>query len=163
MSLYDLDSLKVALHERGFRMTAQREKILHIFKELPQGDHLSAEELHVLLQQEAERISLSTVYRTLHLMTQMGLLRELELAEGHKHYELNLPSPYVHHHLVCLQCNRTLEFKNDQILKIASRQAQLQGYHMLDCQLTLHVMCPEALKRGSTNRLSKEWRCDRPS
>lgn len=161
MSLHDLNSLKSSLHQRGFRMTAQREKILQIFQTLTQGEHLSAEDLHRILLQQAERISLSTVYRTLHLMTHMGLLRELELAEGHKHYELNLASTNLHHHMVCMQCNLTVEFKNDQMFPIALRQAALHGYHVLDCQLTLHVICPEAVQRGIGTPLLKEWKCER--
>lgn len=158
-SPHSVEALRASLHQRGFRLTSQRQTILHIFQTLPQGDHLSAEELHQRLQQQGEHISLSTVYRTLHLMAQMGLLRELELAEGHKHYELNLPSPYQHHHLVCLQCNYTLEFKNDQILQAGAKQAQMHGYHLLDCQLTLHVVCPEVMRRG-LQKLPPDWICE---
>ncbi|NJO40326.1 MAG: transcriptional repressor [Cyanobacteria bacterium CRU_2_1] len=159
MSLHSVSSLKASLHQRGFRLTTQRQTILHIFQTLPQGNHLSAEDLHDRLRQQGERISLSTVYRTLHLMAQMGLLRELELAEGHKHYELNLPSP--HHHLVCIQCNQTIEFANDQIFQVSYKQAQAHGYHMLDCQLTLHVICPEAMHQGWHTTLPRGWICDR--
>jgi Fur family transcriptional regulator, ferric uptake regulator len=158
-SPYSIHALKASLHQRGFRLTAQRQTILNIFQTLTQGDHLSAEELHVILRRQGDRISLSTVYRTLHLMTQMGLLRELEFAEGHKHYELNLPSPYQHHHLVCVQCNRTLEFKNDLILKMGSKQTEAHGYHLLDCQLTLHVICPEAFTQNCRT-LPRGWMCD---
>lgn len=159
-SPHSIDALRASLHERGFRLTTQRQTILHIFQTLPEGDHLSAEDLHSRLQQQGERISLSTVYRTLHLMAQMGLLRELELAEGHKHYELNLLAPHQHHHIVCVQCNSTLEFKNEQILQVGVKQAQAHGYHMLDCQLTLHVICPEALERG-LHKPPQGWMCDR--
>jgi len=158
-SPHSINALKALLHQRGFRLTAQRQTILNIFQTLTQGDHLIAEELHIILRRQGERISLSTVYRTLHLMTQMGLLRELEFAEGHKHYELNLPSPYQHHHLVCVQCNRTLEFKNDLILKMGSKQTEAHGYHLLDCQLTLHVICPEAFTQD-WRTLPRGWMCD---
>jgi Fur family transcriptional regulator, ferric uptake regulator len=161
MSLHNPDTLKSVLHQRGFRMTAQRQKILNIFQTMTQGNHLSAEDLHELLKHDGETISLSTVYRTLHMMTQMGVLRELELAEGHKHYELN-PSPTdLHHHLVCMQCNRTVEFKNDLILQISEKQAKLNGYQMLDCQLTLYVACPEAVNQGMVTLIAKDWLCEK--
>lgn len=159
-SPYSINALKASLHQRGFRLTAQRQTILNIFQTLTQGDHLSAEELHVILRRQGERISLSTVYRTLHLMTQMGLLRELEFAEGHKHYELNLPSPDQQQHLVCVQCNRTLEFKDDLILKMGSKQTEAHGYHLLDCQLTLHVICSEAFTQD-WRTLQRGWRCNK--
>ena len=142
MSLYTATSLKAELNERGWRLTPQRETILNVFKHLPEGKHLSAEELYELLETEGEIISLSTIYRTVKLMARMGILRELELAEGHKHYELNQPYPHHHHHLICVRCNTTIEFKNDSILKIGNRQAQKEGYHLLDCQLTIHAICP---------------------
>ncbi len=142
MSFYTASSLKAELNERGWRMTPQREQILQVFQNLNKGHHLSAEDLYQLLQRENQHISLSTIYRTLKLMARMGILRELELAEGHKHYELNQPYPYHHHHLICVRCNKTIEFKSDSILKIGSKTAKKEGYHLLDCQLTIHAICP---------------------
>ena len=142
MSFYTSSSLKSELNERGWRLTPQRETILHVFQNLPKGKHLSAEDLYEFLKKEGEKISLSTIYRTLKLMARMGILRELELAEGHKHYEINQPYPHHHHHMICVRCNKTIEFKNDSILKIGTKTSQKEGYHLLDCQLTIHAICP---------------------
>lgn len=142
MSFYTAASLKAELNERGWRLTPQRETILQVFQNLPKGEHLSAEDLYELLQTQDERISLSTIYRTVKLMARMGILRELELAEGHKHYEINQPYPHHHHHLICVRCNKTIEFKSDPILKIGTKTAKKEGYHLLDCQLTIHAVCP---------------------
>jgi Fur family transcriptional regulator, ferric uptake regulator len=142
MADYTAASLKAELNERGWRLTPQREVILRIFQTLPQGNHLSAEELQERLKTEGEKISLSTIYRTLKMMARMGILRELELAEGHKHYEINQPAPHHHHHLLCVRCNKTLEFKNDQVLKIGAKAAEREGFHLLDCQMTIHAVCP---------------------
>jgi Fur family ferric uptake transcriptional regulator len=139
---YTVASLKAELNERGWRLTPQRETILQVFQNLPNGNHLSAEDLYDRLHAEGEGISLSTIYRTLKLMARMGILRELELAEGHKHYELNQPYPYHHHHLICIRCNKMVEFKSDSILKVGTKTAQKEGYHLLDCQLTIHAICP---------------------
>ena len=109
---------------------------------LAKGKHLSAEDLYNRLHAQGENISLATIYRTLKLMARMGILRELELAEGHKHYELNQPAPYHHHHLICVRCNQTIEFKNDSILRSGVKTADKNGYHLLDCQLTIHAICP---------------------
>ena len=91
MARYTPNAVKAELNEKGWRMTPQRETILHVFQNLPNGNHLSAEDLFKVLQNRGEKISLSTIYRTLKLMARMGILRELELAEGHKHYEINQP------------------------------------------------------------------------
>jgi len=139
--VYTAASLRAELNERGWRLTPQRETILQVFQNLPNGNHLSAEDLYEMLKQEGEVISLSTIYRTLKLMARMGILRELELAEGHKHYEINQPYHH-HHHLICVRCNKMIEFKNESVLKIGSKTAQKEGYHLLDCQLTIHALCP---------------------
>jgi Fur family transcriptional regulator, ferric uptake regulator len=141
MSLYTADSLKAELHERGWRLTPQRKVILDIFQNLAEGKHLSAEDLCDFLKEEGHDISLSTIYRTVKLMARMGILRELELAEGHKHYEINQPYHH-HHHLICVRCNQTIEFKNDSVLKIGEKISKKEGYHLLDCQLTIHAVCP---------------------
>lgn len=142
MAIYTATSLKAELNERGWRLTPQRETILQVFQNLPEGNHLSAEDLYNYLHRQGENISLSTIYRTLKLMARMGILRELELAEGHKHYEINQPAPHHHHHLICVRCNKTIEFKNDSVLKTGTKTAQREGYYLLDCQMTIHAICP---------------------
>lgn len=161
MSLYTAAALKAELNSRGWRLTPQRETILHVFQNLPKGNHLSAEELHLVLQQRGEAISLSTIYRSVKLMARMGILRELELAEGHKHYELNQPYPHHHHHLVCIQCNRTIEFNNDSVLKQGLKQSEKAGFQLIDCQLTVLTICPEALRMGWPSSLPSNWSCSR--
>jgi Fur family ferric uptake transcriptional regulator len=161
MTAYTASSLKAELNSRGWRLTPQREKILHVFQNLPRGNHLSAEELYYLLEKQSEAISLSTIYRSIKLMSRMGILRELELAEGHKHYELNHPYPNHHHHMVCIQCNRTVEFKNDSILKQSLKQTEKEGFQLIDCQLTVMAICPEALRMGWPSGLPTHWSCSR--
>ncbi|MEB3275101.1 MAG: Fur family transcriptional regulator [Prochlorothrix sp.] len=143
MAFHTAASLKTELNERGWRLTPQRETILQIFQNLPPGNHLSADDLHQVLHKQGENISLSTIYRTLKLMARMGVLRELELAEGHKHYELNQPYPHHHHHLICVRCNKTIEFKSEKVLRIGASTAKKERFYLLDCQLTIHALCPQ--------------------
>jgi Fur family transcriptional regulator, ferric uptake regulator len=140
---YSPEVLKAELNSKGWRMTPQREVILSTFQNLPEGEHLSAEDLFFRLQDRGENISLSTIYRTVKLMARMGILRELELTEDHKHYEINQPRPNHHHHLVCDKTKRVIEFKNDQILTISQKVADKYGFKVLDCQLTIIGVSPE--------------------
>jgi Fur family ferric uptake transcriptional regulator len=94
----NLDSLKAKLNAQGYRLTPQRQLIFDIFKALPTSHHLSAESLRLLLLERGEAMSLSTVYRNLKIMTRMGIIREVELAQAQKHYELNTIS--THHHQI---------------------------------------------------------------
>jgi Fur family transcriptional regulator, ferric uptake regulator len=152
-------SLKAELNEKGWRMTPQRETILAAFQELPQGEHLSVEDLHETLVEQDVDISLSTIYRTVRLMARMGILRELELAEGHKHYEINAAASHHHHHMVCVQCNRTIEFENETIFKQSMKQVEKSGYQLIDCQLTIYAICPEAIRYGYPALPSEDWMC----
>ncbi len=158
-SSYTPDSLKAELNAKGWRLTPQREVILKLFQSLPRGNHLSAEELHEILAERGEQASISTVYRTVKLMARMGILRELELSEGQKCYEINTTSPHHHHHLVCVQCGRTVEFENDSVLKQGLKQAQKEGMQVIDCQLTIYTICPEAVRMGWPAGVPSAWSC----
>ncbi len=159
--MYSSDSLKSELNIKGLRFTREREMILHLFQNLEQGNHLSAEDVYGLLSKQRERISLSTIYRTLKLMTRMGILRELELAESHKYYELNTNAQNYHHHAVCAQCGMTMEFENSSIVKHALKQLDKAGLELIDCQLTIYAICPEAKRRGWPAMLPSTWVCSR--
>ncbi|MEL6555203.1 MAG: transcriptional repressor [Cyanobacteria bacterium J06621_11] len=152
MVSYTPAALKAELHDRGWRMTPQRETILRTFQNLPEGEHLTAEDLHDLLKKGDSPIGMSTVYRNLKMMSRMGILRELELAEGQKRYEINQPAPHHHHHMICVRCNKTIEFKHDSVLKVSARTAKKSGYQLLDCQLSVHAICP-ACQRSVTRTI----------
>jgi Fur family transcriptional regulator, ferric uptake regulator len=143
MPTYTASALKAELHERGRRMTSQRETILKTFQNLSKGRHLSAEDLCELLKSEGEAIGMSTIYRNLKLMSRLGILRELELAEDQRRYEINRPAPHHHHHIICLRCNQTVEFKDDSVLKLGMDTVRKSGYQLLDCQLLIHAICPD--------------------
>jgi len=129
------------LRSKGLRVTPQREKILQIFMELPAGNHLSAEDLYKMLSEKKENISLATTYRTLKLLSQFGYLRELDFAEGHKHYELN-KNKRPHHHIICLNCNKTLEFEDDSVNEVGMRIAAERGVEIVDIQFKIYAVCP---------------------
>lgn len=73
MSMDISDSLKEKLNAKGWRLTPQREMIFLSFQNLSKGNHISAEEVCDYLVQRGEKISLSTVYRNLKLMTRIGV------------------------------------------------------------------------------------------
>lgn len=141
-SSYNENSLKAELHQKGGRLTPQREKILKFFQDLSSGEHLSAEALHLMLKEKEAHISISTVYRTLKLMSKMGILRELDLGDDYKYYELNGPRLTHHHHLVCTRCDKVIEFKQDTVLSIGTKITEKEGFQLLDCQLLIHGVCP---------------------
>lgn len=131
------------LRQKGFRLTPQREKILDIFYELPAGEHLSAEELQKALRMESSDISLATSYRTLKLLASLGVLRELDFAEDHKHYELARNPKSPHHHIICLDCGKTEEFESEEIIRLSEELAKERGFQIVDVQLKLFALCDQ--------------------
>jgi Fur family ferric uptake transcriptional regulator len=137
------------LRSRGYRVTPQRERILREFTDLPAGTHLSAEELHQRLVQEEPPISLATAYRTLKLLASLGVLRELDFAEGHKHYELNRGATEPHQHLVCVECYTPIEFTGADVEEAARQVAKRYDFEVLDIQLKIHGICASCQARSS--------------
>lgn len=135
-------SFRSLLNQEGFRFTIQRQRILDLFKACDEGQHLSAEEVYQHLSTQGASVSPSTIYRALHVMVELNLLRELELAEDKKYYELNVSQSSEHHHLVCVDCGAIVEFEEDLMAKIGSSQTEMRGYTLLDCQFTIYGICP---------------------
>lgn len=140
-----------SLRRKGHRITAQRATILEIFRQQPHGTHLSAEELYGKLLEQGSNVSLATAYRTLKLLSQLGLLRELDFAEGHKHYELkqdNVP----HQHIICLGCNTTLEFEDHFLEEAGQKIGARYDFEVIDAQFKIFGMCPACKESKSGPR-----------
>lgn len=136
------DPVFESLRKRGHRITAQRETILQIFREQPHGNHLSAEELHSKLVDRGTNVSLATAYRTLKLLSSLGLLRELDFAEGHKHYELKQDS-VPHQHIICIDCSTTLEFEDHFLEEAGQKIGARHNFEVIDAQFKIFGRCPK--------------------
>jgi Fur family ferric uptake transcriptional regulator len=133
------------LHKDGKRLTPQRLKVLNLFENIGSGKHLSAEEVHEKLVKTSSKVSLATIYRTLRLLVQMGLLHELELSEGGHRYELLSNETPDHHHLICIRCGRTEEFENDQVLEAGKVAAKVNGFKLIESSLNVRAICPNCI------------------
>jgi Fur family ferric uptake transcriptional regulator len=129
-----------SLRKKGHRITQQRETILQIFREQPHGTHLSAEELYAQLLQKGSQVSLATTYRTLKLLSTLGLLRELAFAEGHKHYELK-QDKVPHQHIICISCNLTIEFEDHFLEEAGQKIGQRHSFEVIDAQFKIFGVC----------------------
>jgi len=88
------------LRSSGKRITPKRKLLLRIIE---QNAHLDAEEIHRIAQKDRPQIGLATVYRTLSLLKDLGIVRATDLGENHDHYEIRSEE---HVHLVCSLCGR---------------------------------------------------------
>lgn len=140
-----------SLRKRGHRVTAQRETILQIFRDQPHGEHLSAEELHGKLVAKGSNVSLATAYRTLKLLSSIGLLRELDFAEGHKHYELKQDT-LPHQHIICTGCNLTLEFEDHFLEEAGQKIGKRYNFEVIDAQFKIFGQCPACKAAKGTKK-----------
>lgn len=135
--------LRMLLNQEGFRVTEQRQKILSVLRDVSEGEHLSAEDVYQKLTASGEKIGFSTIYRALHLLVDLGILRELALSEERKFYEFCDPLMGAHHHLICTQCGTVQEFEDSAILALGSNEAVNRGFSLLDCQFIVQGLCPQ--------------------
>ena len=144
---FSLQEIHNLLRNSGGRLTPQREYILDVFFKAEPGFHLNAEDIHkVLVKKHKANISLATVYRTVKTLSSMGVLREVDLAEGHKHYELASGRQDPHHHIICLNCNKTIEFFNNEINQLAQNIAEKYNVEILDIELKIYANCQHNLQ-----------------
>ena len=124
-----------ALSSAGLRMTNQRALILEIIR---QG-HLDADEVYRQARDKQPRLSLSTVYRTLRMLKELGLVDELHFEETHHHYEVK-PSA-EHHHLVCLGCGKIVEFECSLSQRMRQDIARKKGFEVTGVEVNMIGYC----------------------
>lgn len=109
----DFDYLRDKLKEKGYKLTPQRKSILNIILET-EGKHLSAEEIYDLVKVNCPDIGLATVYRTMQMFDEVGLVYKHNFDDGRSRYELNHQNEdHQHHHLICVGCNCVIEVEED--------------------------------------------------
>lgn len=120
--------------EYGIRMTAQRTVIAQML--LVAEDHPDVEELHRRASAVDSRISIATVYRTVRLFEDAGILERHDFRDGRSRYEI---APEEHHdHLIDLRTGKVIEFQNDQIEELQREIAARLGYQLADHRLELY-------------------------
>ena len=130
------------LRKRGYRLTPQRYMILSVIQEA--GGHLSIDEIMERVQQRNPAVSLSTVYRTLELLRELGLVRENHLPGEQPHYEA--AEGTAHHHLVCRNC-RAIIHLDDTLLGNLHEMLQNQyHFHGLTLDLVAAGYCETCWK-----------------
>jgi Fur family transcriptional regulator, ferric uptake regulator len=138
MVFMDLAHAKDVLHAGGKRITPERKLLLRIISE---NAHIDARELYVLARKEDPRINLSTVYRTVGLLKELGLVAGTGLGESHEHFEVHGAE---HYHLVCLGCGRVIEIPPVEAVR---RLGEQKGFEIVGVNLELLGYCPDCVNR----------------
>lgn len=119
---------------RGMRMTDQRRVIARVLSEAI--DHPDVEELHRRATKIDNRISVSTVYRTLKLFEDAGIIERLDFGDGRARFE---QTPDEHHdHLIDMRTGTVIEFHDDEIEQLQERIARRHGYRLVGHRLELY-------------------------
>lgn len=128
-----MNEIEKACIAKGLRMTGQRRTIAKVIAEA--ANHPDVEELHRRAAALDSKISLATVYRTVRLFKEMGIL-ESHAFHGRARYE---KAPAQHHdHLIDLASGRVIEFRNEEIEKLQEIVARQLGYHLVGHRLELY-------------------------
>ncbi len=128
------DRIEKICIEKGLRMTEQRRVIARVLS--LSDDHPDAEELHRRAVAEDPRISLATVYRTVRLFEEAGIIERHDFRDGRSRYE-EVGDDH-HDHLIDLKSGEVVEFVNDEIEKLQEAIARKLGYKLVDHRLELY-------------------------
>ena len=126
--------LEVLCVERGLKMTEQRRVIARVLSDA--SDHPDVEAVHRRATAIDPNISIATVYRTVRLFEEAGILAKHDFGDGRARYE---ETPDEHHdHLIDIQTGKVVEFHNDEIEELQRKIAEKAGYRLVGHRLELY-------------------------
>jgi Fur family ferric uptake transcriptional regulator len=137
------------LQRSGLKRTSQRDLILDVF--LRTEEHLSSEDLYRLVQKEDNSIGQTTVYRTLKLLTEAGLAREVRFGDGRTHYEHNYKHQH-HDHMICTQCGKIIEFYSAELEAIQDAMAAKYRFEPTQHSLRILGTCADCRREAKEHK-----------
>jgi Fur family ferric uptake transcriptional regulator len=141
-----ISGLEEACVAKGLRMTEQRRVIARVLGAA--SDHPDVEELYRRSSAIDPKISIATVYRTVKLFEDAGVIARHDFGEGRSRYET---LPDVHHdHLIDLRSGEVIEFRNDEIERLQQAIAKSYGFRLVDHRLELYGVPIDAEDKGES-------------
>ena len=138
------------LGTRKLRITSQRQTIIDTV--FSTEEHFTADQLLEWSRQRDKSVSRATVYRTLPLLTESGLVREMDFGKDHKYYDPNYADHPNHNHIICQDCDKIVEFESEKIDQIENEITQRLGFSVKTQRLQITASCEELKKRGSCHK-----------
>lgn len=135
------------LQDSGARITAPREVVIEILHDT--ADHMSAADVYIRAHEINPSIGLTTVYRTLDMLTQLGIVQKFDFGDGRARFELvnNPGGKQHHHHLICMKCKSIIdytEFIQDEVDFIRKTQDKLSkkyNFTITDHAISFYGVC----------------------
>ena len=135
--------LPTTLRARGRRVTPQRVVIHEALLALDR--HVTADEVHEAVAERLPHVSAPTVYATLELFEELGIVRRIDLTGGAALYD---PRPDAHHHLVCTRCGGVEDLDAGVDMDDALRAASSRGFTADHAQVVVHGLCADCAGRN---------------
>lgn len=141
---HDVEQLRARLNDymakHGLRSTEQRRLVTEMF--FATSEHLSIEDLLDRVRIEEPKIGYATVYRTLKLLKECGLAFERHFGDGVSRYEVAWQDEH-HDHLICVECEKIIEFEDDAIEELQHNVASGLGFKLVRHKLELYGVCAD--------------------
>ncbi len=136
----------------GLRFTEPRRAIMEVLSQT--REHLSAEDIYLAVHRNYPAIGLTTVYRTLELLVEMGLVYKMQFGDGRARFELaaNPAESTPHHHVICLRCKKIFHYDDlipedlEQIETLRQRVAEKFQFKIFNFRLDFFGLCPQCQK-----------------
>jgi len=138
----------------GYRFTTPREAVLNVLSK--KTGHLSADEVFFLVREKYRGIGLATIYRTLDLLVQMGIVQKFDFGDGRARYELVLDSK-THHHLICGECGRVVDYgtlSKEELMFVQELEKEAGKRHNFEIdshRIDFFGLCDECKEKSSQN------------
>lgn len=131
------------LRGRGLHVTRPRRAVVEAVFSLPR--HFEAADLWAAVRGRVS--SAATVYRTLELLEEAGLVRRVSFGEAHAHYE-HVLGREDHGHLVCRRCSRVVEFSDPKLKDVVAQAAARHGFELAEAVVQGYGLCPACREGG---------------
>jgi Fur family transcriptional regulator, ferric uptake regulator len=135
---------------KNLRLTGQRRAIIEAVFSTEQ--HFTADQLLQWSRQRDKSVSRATVYRTLPLLTESGLVREMDFGKDHMVYDPNYAEHPRHNHVVCLDCGKIVEFESDKLADVEEEISQRLGFSVKSHRLQIMATCDEFRRLGACSK-----------
>lgn len=136
-----INRIKKQIHSQSYKLTPQREATVRVLLE-NEEDHLSAEDVYLLVKEKAPEIGLATVYRTLELLAELNVVNKINFGDGVSRFDLRQEgTDHFHHHLVCIECGAVDEIQQDLLGDVERIVETDWQFKVKDHRLTFHGIC----------------------
>ena len=141
-----LEVFRRYLRDRTLPVTQQREAVAETV--FLSGGHLSVGDIERALRRRSVDVGKATIYRTLDLLREAGLVQEHDFGEGRKRYEPQAAQSH-HEHLICTGCGRVVEFSSERLERMKSLIADEYGFRYHHHRLEIYGVCQECQRRDA--------------